>query len=466
MALLLTSYITFSTSSYADTINTTTNTNASSAGAPIAPILGDTTYTIPASAGGLASATDFTVNSAGIWSTAAPNWVQTATPGQFVNTTTGQALDLTLIAGQAVSLATTTTPTTPNNATFVSQAVTSSVLGASFANGTVASSTQTTNTYDVTQTGLNYTVTDINTATVFDSTSAGYAPAVQASTSTSATALGATASILTNVTVSAGVPAVTGSYTAINGTVSGSSSSIAADGTYTFNNITGTYVNNNDGSITTTVAANPLTTINSNGITTNAFTATGATTTNGITNTGAVTTDTLATTGAATVGGALAVTGATTTNGITNTGNLSTGTTTVNGNISVSGNSYLGSMTLTPTSISANGNVISNVGNAVAGTDAVNLNQLNSVRTNLQGQIDDNRKEARSGIASVAAMAGIPSLDSGKQFNIGVGLGSFKSESAIAIGSNLRLNENITAKAVVGFASSNTSVSGGISYNF
>ena len=87
---------------------------------------------------------------------------------------------------------------------------------------------------------------------------------------------------------------------------------------------------------------------------------------------------------------------------------------------------------------------------------------MNSVRN----QITESTVEARRGIASIAAVAGIPGLDSGKQFSVGVGLGGFKNESALAIGANVRFADDVTGKLAVGLNGSNSTVSAGIGYSF
>jgi len=113
-----------------------------------------------------------------------------------------------------------------------------------------------------------------------------------------------------------------------------------------------------------------------------------------------------------------------------------------------------------------NGNRVQNVGAATAGTDAVNLNQLNGVRNNLQNQISDNRTESRRGIAGASAIAGIPALDSGKQYNFGVGLGHYKGESALALGGNTRFDANTVGRLAVGFSGSDATVSAGVGWSF
>lgn len=118
------------------------------------------------------------------------------------------------------------------------------------------------------------------------------------------------------------------------------------------------------------------------------------------------------------------------------------------------------------TAVTFNGNRLQGVGAATAGTDAVNLNQLNGVRNNLQNQISDNRTEARRGVAGASAIAGIPALESGKQYNFGVGLGHYKGESALALGGNARFDANTVGRLAVGFSGSDATVSAGVGWSF
>lgn len=158
---------------------------------------------------------------------------------------------------------------------------------------------------------------------------------------------------------------------------------------------------------------------------------------------------------------------------VSNAGTVVTGNATVNGNaavngdLSVSTNAYLGgnaessvfSVTAAneggPAVISANGNRIQGVANGVAATDAVNVRQLHETRT-----------EARRGIAGASAVAGIPALESGKQYNFGVGVGHYKGESALAFGGNARFDANTVGRLAVGFSGGDATISAGVGWSF
>jgi trimeric autotransporter adhesin len=289
-----------------------------------------------------------------------------------------------------------------------------------------------------------------------------------------------------NVTVDSTGTTVTGAFTANNGaTVNGG---LTAD-TLNVTGVTTTHGIINTGNIgTSTLSTSGLATLNSAQVT-NGLTVLGATITNGITNTGtlqnngnAVVTGTLAagnttvngtlsTTGNASVGGNASVAGTTTLTGalIANGGATINNGATVNGNFTATSNAYLGGSSANATvvvstsgmtvassrDVSMGGNRVQNVGNAVAGTDAVNLNQLHDVR-----------KEARRGIAGAAALAGLPALESGKQYNFGAGVGYYKGESALSLGGHARIDADTTAKFGVGITGSDATVSAGIGWSF
>ncbi len=79
-----------------------------------------------------------------------------------------------------------------------------------------------------------------------------------------------------------------------------------------------------------------------------------------------------------------------------------------------------------------NGTVLSNVAPGVKGTDAVNVNQLNSVRDALNGRIDDVAKNAYAGVAAAMAVQMPASYVPGKTV-MRVGAGVFKGQSAVGL---------------------------------
>jgi YadA-like membrane anchor domain len=547
-----------------DNIGTTTTSNASPQ-AVTAPTTGTVTFT--ATGPGLAGPTNFVYDFAARTWAAPTGWTAIdRAKGIFID---GQGHQITFASvNNSIAAGTATTPTTPNSSTISNVAVNSSILGASSANGSVASLGQTSQPFTVAVSPnsgyatAQYIVQDITTnppATV--NTSAATAGI---STGWTNPVLSAPASVQPSVTVQSNTgPYQTGSYTvATNGSVSGTATQLSGSA-LTFSTVAGSAVVNSNGSVTANVTATPVTSISASGIstggtlavtgattltgalsanggtttttlnvtgasTTNGITntgnistttlnVTGASTTNGITNTGNISTTTLNSTGNTSVGGALAVTGASTTNGITNTGNISTTTlnstsnTSVGGALAVTGASTtngisntgnisnsgaVNTATLNTTGNASVGgalavtgasttNGISNTGNisnsgavntatlnttgnaAVGGTLAVtggttthginnSMSQISGVADGTStndavnyGQLQDTRKLLSRGIASVTAMANIPAVDQGKTFSVGMGVGSFDSNTAVALGASYRVAPSAVLRASV-----------------
>jgi autotransporter adhesin len=110
-----------------------------------------------------------------------------------------------------------------------------------------------------------------------------------------------------------------------------------------------------------------------------------------------------------------------------------------------------------------NGTRLSNVAPGILPTDAVNMSQLREVQTSV-GNV---AKIAYSGIAMAGAMAGLPQVEPGKQFSIGLGVGNYSGYSAMAIGGSARINENVIIKFGLGKSSGNKAmVNGGIGYSW
>jgi hypothetical protein len=99
--------------------------------------------------------------------------------------------------------------------------------------------------------------------------------------------------------------------------------------------------------------------------------------------------------------------------------------------------------------INFQGNRLQNVGNAVVGTDAVNLNQLNSaiggVNSAISG-LQNQMNSAKAGIAGVTAATNLPGLNHGQKYNFGVAWGNYMAYNGMALGGNARITENVTMK--------------------
>ena len=82
------------------------------------------------------------------------------------------------------------------------------------------------------------------------------------------------------------------------------------------------------------------------------------------------------------------------------------------------------------------------------GTDAVNLNQLTQMGSqisnqfgNLQNQINANRRDANAGTAGAMAMAGMPQAYQPGKSMVAAGAAGYHGESAIAVGMS-RISDN------------------------
>jgi autotransporter adhesin len=147
----------------------------------------------------------------------------------------------------------------------------------------------------------------------------------------------------------------------------------------------------------------------------------------------------------------------------TQTGNITTinavtgNVTTLNaGTVNVTGNVTAGGTITAGSGMVANGRV-QNVSPGILPTDAANMSQLNQVRSEVQ----DMRKTSSTGAAIALAAASVPALEAGKQFGVGVGVGSYDGRSAIAAAVSFRINESAQIKLNVGTGQSGK-VGGGI----
>jgi hypothetical protein len=80
--------------------------------------------------------------------------------------------------------------------------------------------------------------------------------------------------------------------------------------------------------------------------------------------------------------------------------------------------------------------------------------------------LNEARKSAERSAAGAAALAGIPQVEQGKNFNVGVAVGGVESEAAFAVGGSARVGKDFLLKAGVGFTNDTTTwtVGGGWSW--
>ncbi|MBE4832297.1 YadA C-terminal domain-containing protein [Enterobacter cloacae complex sp. P47BA] len=94
-------------------------------------------------------------------------------------------------------------------------------------------------------------------------------------------------------------------------------------------------------------------------------------------------------------------------------------------------------------------------------------NESNNNFQNLKDDVDNNRKRAAVGVASVAAMSNIPQVTDSQTFAIGAGAGGYDSQGAVAIGISARVTDHIVTKASVGTGSFGGATYGaGVAFGF
>lgn len=76
------------------------------------------------------------------------------------------------------------------------------------------------------------------------------------------------------------------------------------------------------------------------------------------------------------------------------------------------------------------------------------VNGLNKSFSDLKAKVDRNEKKANAGIASVAALAGLPTV-AGSKFSLGAATGGYSGEQAIAVGVNYNVSDRVAVKAGV-----------------
>ena len=80
---------------------------------------------------------------------------------------------------------------------------------------------------------------------------------------------------------------------------------------------------------------------------------------------------------------------------------------------------------------------VTNVADGINAHDAVNVKQLNEVKSSVDSvrkDLQKNDKKLRGGIASAAALANIPQVTQAGSNLLGVGVGNYRGESAVAVG--------------------------------
>jgi autotransporter adhesin len=164
------------------------------------------------------------------------------------------------------------------------------------------------------------------------------------------------------------------------------------------------------------------------------------------------------------------VTGGTSALAVTNTSvNLTTtnggftsnsGATTVQGATSSAMTGGTTSLTVTNSGVNLSGTagapvVLSGVANGVAANDAVNLSQLDAVSSKLSG-----------GIAMAMAMTQMPTPQGDHRFAVGMAVGNYNDETAIAIGGTALLDDNWALRGAISKSNGQTGAGLGLGYSW
>ena len=162
----------------------------------------------------------------------------------------------------------------------------------------------------------------------------------------------------------------------------------------------------------------------------------------------------------ATVGGTLAVTGATTLNGATRINNslTVTGATTLTGATTVVGTTNINTTGTAATSIGNSAAAVALTGSTASVTGGSTNLTLNSNGASFSsagapakvtgiangtGDFDAvNVRQFSSAVASVAAAANIPGVDTNQKASMGLGLGSYMNSQSLAVGGSYRFSSN------------------------
>ncbi|MCQ9121819.1 YadA-like family protein, partial [Rodentibacter pneumotropicus] len=86
--------------------------------------------------------------------------------------------------------------------------------------------------------------------------------------------------------------------------------------------------------------------------------------------------------------------------------------------------------------------------------------------SNLEGRVDRLEKNVKRSFAAQSALIGLFQPYNVGKFNLSAAVGGYNSETAFAIGSGYRFNQNVAAKAGIAMAPSSSSISYNAGINF
>lgn len=120
---------------------------------------------------------------------------------------------------------------------------------------------------------------------------------------------------------------------------------------------------------------------------------------------------------------------------------------------------------------------VTNVADGVDDTDAANMGQLRAAAfetsaglsdriDDLSDRVDRVEKKAYSGVAAAVAMAAVPEPRTNHRFSMGMGVGTYAGQNAIAVGAKANMGEHLRVSGGVGYSSGNTAVSAGVGFSW
>ncbi|MEZ2584757.1 YadA-like family protein, partial [Kluyvera intermedia] len=95
------------------------------------------------------------------------------------------------------------------------------------------------------------------------------------------------------------------------------------------------------------------------------------------------------------------------------------------------------------------------------------MSKLNNSFSTLKSQVDSDRDEYRSGIATATALAGLPQVNANQTFMVSAAAGTFKDASAIAVGGSANVTEHVVVKFGMSDSTENdVAANVGVGYGF
>ena len=84
----------------------------------------------------------------------------------------------------------------------------------------------------------------------------------------------------------------------------------------------------------------------------------------------------------------------------------------------------------------------------------------------LKDEVDDNKKEARGGVASAIAIASMPQVEAGQSMMVSAGVGSFRSESALSVGASFHAGSAVVKAGISDSTNNDLALGAGVGIGF